>query len=251
MEEAKSLSGIVLQSYAVKDSSRVVDLFTLEEGRLSFMARGAKRDKSRFLNLSEPFVSGSYHLIAGRTMHYIKEGEIQNAHLGLRHSIRRMTAARFATEALLGILVDGPEPDYFYLYAAFLDALEEAPDARISFGVFAYLIKLMSFAGFRPMLGRCPICGQVPTGDVLFDAEAGGVICAAHGAAPTGTLLRAGEYALFVHAIRRRLRDILHEVDLCGADGKRLARLGFQYYGTHTGKRTLPSLAMMKRLALL
>ena len=60
MDEDKSLQGIVLQAYDVRDSSRMIDLFTQERGKVSVLVRGAKRNKSRFLNLSAPYVEGHF-----------------------------------------------------------------------------------------------------------------------------------------------------------------------------------------------
>lgn len=250
MDEIKQLEGVVLQSYAVRDSSRMVDVFTRERGRLSFMARGAKRDKSRFLNLTEPYVAGAFELVAGRNTYYIKNGTIENAHLGLRRSIGRLTVARFATEVLLGVLVDQPEEDLYALYCALLDVLEEAPEERLSHLAAAYVLKLTSVAGFRPLLGRCVRCGApVTSGEVYFEAEAGGVVDGRHRTRQSVRLSDA-EYATLARYILTPLRAILAPTSPEG-DGGRMLRLCFQYYGVHTGRHVVSSLHMMKRLRLI
>ncbi|MDD7593327.1 MAG: DNA repair protein RecO [Peptoniphilaceae bacterium] len=251
MDEAKNLEGIVLQSYPVRDSSRMVELFTRAKGRVSFMARGAKRDKSRFLNLSEPYVEGTFELVSGRSAYYIKNGVIENAHLGLRQSVGRLCVARFATEVLLGVLVDQPEEELYALYAMLLAVLEETPEERLSHVAAAYVLKLVSFAGFRPVLGRCAHCGKpVRLGEGFWDAEAGGVVDADH-RAPTARRLSAADHATLVRYIREPLRAILTPYGSTEGDGRRLLGLCFGYYGVHTGRSVVSSLHMMKRLSLL
>ncbi len=250
MDEAKNVQGIVLRTADVRDSSRMVDLFTLERGRLSLMARGAKRDKSRFVNLSAPYVEGTFDLIAGRSTWYLRDGQIRDAHLGLRSSIARLSAVRFAAEALQGVLMDGPEPDLFGLFSAALSAFEEAPRERLPFGIAAFLMKLMSFSGFRPTLGSCVFCGApVDPDSVYWDGAGGGVRCETHGIGYRP--LTKAEYRAFVAFLQLPLHDIIYTYDFQEADGLRMAQLSFRYYSEHTGRRMLRSLAFMQRLHLM
>ena len=252
MDEDKSLQGIVLQAYDVRDSSRMIDLFTQERGKVSVLVRGAKRNKSRFLNLSAPYVEGQFHLIFGRTTNYLKEGAITDAHLGLRRSLPQLTTARFGTEALLGVLVDGEEENLFLLYQAFLKAIEEGNPAQLSHGIGAFLLKLCSFSGFRPRVSTCVYGGEARVGDrFFFDAEAGGIACALHAPSVGPDVLSGEEYAAIVHYLRLPLRVIMNAHDFSSVDARRLARVCFRYYATHTGRHTLGTLSMMEELHLL
>lgn len=252
MQEEKSLQGIVLQAYDVRDSSRMIDLFTLERGRVSVLVRGAKRNKSRFLNLSAPYVEGRFHLVFGRTTNYLKEGSITDAHLGLRRSLKQLTTARFGTEALLGVLMDGEERDLFLLFQAFLRAVEEGDPAQLSHGVGAFLLKLCSFSGFRPRVSTCVYGGEPIDGhNVFFDAEAGGMACSVHAPSVGAEALSAEEYAAIVHYLRLPLRAIMNARDDSSVDARHLAGVCFRYYVTHTGRHTLGTLSMMKELRLL
>lgn len=253
MTVSTTKTGIVLQTYDIRDSSRMVDLFTLEDGRLSFMARGARRNKSRFLNLTSPYVEGSFDLISGKSGLYLRDGILQNAHWELRQSLAHLTSARFATELLAGILVgEGEEPDLYHLLQAMLASLEKAQKSELSFLMAAYLIKLVSFAGFRPTLGHCIQCGKrIRSQPVRFAFEEGGIFCAEHGSFGESILLAPKEYDAMVQAIRCPLRDIISLYVFNKVDGQRLARIGFRYYVTHTGRNHLSTLPMMQRLRLL
>lgn len=252
MEENKNLTGIVLQAYDVRDSSRMVDILTLEEGRLSAMVRGAKRNKSRFLNLSAPYVEGDFHLVRGRSTNYLKEGTIRDAHFGLRRSLGRLTSARFGCEALMAILPEGEDANLYYLVQAYLKALEEADENLLAHGVAAYFLKLCSFSGFRPRLSRCIFGGEsVDPEDVYLDYEAGGIACSAHATHVRSEKLSRLEYEAIGNYIRLPLRAIMNAREFYAVDGRRLARICFRYYVTHTERRTLGSLHMMEELCLL
>lgn len=252
MEEDKSLQGIVLQAYDVRDSSRMIDLLTLERGRVSVLVRGAKRNKSRFLNLSAPYVEGRFHLVFGRTTNYLKEGSITNAHLGLRRSIQQLTAARFATEALLGILVEGEDHDLYFLLQSFLGAIEEGERKQISHGVGAFLLKLASFSGFRPRVSTCVYGGEtIDPEQAFWDAQAGGMACASHAPSVGAVALSREEYVTMVNYLRLPLRVIMNARDFSSVDARQLARVCFRYYATHTGRHTLGTLSMMEELHLM
>lgn len=252
MEEEKSLQGIVLQAYDVRDSSRIVDLFTQERGNISVLVRGAKRNKSRFLNLSAPYVEGQFHVVFGRTTNYLKEGTITDAHLGLRRSLAQLTAARFGAEALLGVLTEGEERDLFLLFQAFLCAVENGNVAQLSHGMAAYLLKLCSYSGFRPRISTCVYGGEPIEGDsVFFDLEAGGMACPVHAPSVGAEGLSAAEYAAIVRYLRLPLRAIMNARDFSSVDARRLARISFRYYAMHTDRHSLGALSMMEELRLL
>ncbi len=50
---ARTISGYVLKKTRYKETSQIIELFSRERGRISFMLKGALREKSRYLGLSE------------------------------------------------------------------------------------------------------------------------------------------------------------------------------------------------------
>lgn len=249
--EGKGLRGIVLGAYDFGDSSKIIDLFTMGYGRISVMAKGARRPKSRLVNLCEPFVEGEYNLIHGKQFEYLKDGEIIDAHLALRGSIRRLSAATYCCELARRILLEDSDDDVFRLLQAGLSAVEAASETRLSKVLAAFVLKLASFIGFRPSLSRCVICGRAIQGKALFDAEQGGMLCAEHGDAHpwTARALDEVQHLELMRYISKPLSEIAAEDT--AADGVSMHRLTFNYFKHHTGIPGIKSAGMLQRLALM
>ena len=142
-------------------------------------------------------------------------------------------------------------PDRFACQLA-KEAIEEGNPAQLSHGIGAFLLKLCSFSGFRPRVSTCVYGGEALVGDrFFFDAEAGGIACALHAPSVGADVLSGEEYAAIVHYLRLPLRVIMDAHDFSSADARRLARVCFRYYATHTGRHTLGTLSMMEELHLL
>lgn len=250
-QDFKNVEGLVLRAYNVKDSSRIVDLFAKGQGRLSFMARGARRDKSPSLNLTQPFVEGRFNLQPGRSIFYFKDGQIENAHLGLRKSIRHLSLTEFSVEALSALLFTDPDPILYDFMVTYLDVLEGAEEMALSRLMAAYLLKLVSFAGFRPGLSRCLDCGSPISRPLVFDLHGGGTVCGDHDRRPGQRILSLEEYKELLIYISQPFQAICRESLAENADlYRKLARLCLAYFQIQTGCDRFKSLAMLQDLGL-
>ena len=245
--ETKNVKGIVLKTYDYGDSSRIVDVFTLELGRLSFMAKGARRNKSKYLNLTQSFVEASFNLIPGKSMWYIKDGLIKDAHLGLRKTLAHLTCASYAGELISSVLIVDREEDLFYLLQSVLAALEAADQDRLAQVMAGFTLKAASFLGFRPTLSRCAECGE-PFTHCFFDTEAGGMVCDHHHKGGTVTM-SVKDYEKMARFIRLPLAEIV-AIDE-DVDWQRLNRICTNYFFYHTGAKPPKSTAMIQELQIL
>lgn len=103
-----------------------------------------------------------------------------------------------------------PEPRLFGLLdmaLLLIDAAERPPAAAFRAGLE---LKALSFAGLRPVLSHCAVCGEaLGAGALAFAAERGG---AAHLAcAPGAPLATEGFLRALDRALRRPLRELLAE----------------------------------------
>ena len=250
-QDLKNVEGLVLRIYNIKDSSRIVDLFARDQGRISFMARGARRDKSPSLNLTQPYVEGRYNLQPGRSMYYFKDGQIQNAHLGLRRSIRRLALTEFSVEALTSVLFTDRDPILYDFMVTFLAVVEEADDSDLARLLGAFLFKLVSFVGFRPGLSRCLECDGGIKLPLVFDLHAGGMVCDDHPARPGQRTLSMDQYKELVSYLTRSFREIREgSLEEKGDLYRTTARLCLAYFQIQTGRDRFKSLGMLQDLGL-
>ena len=94
MYDLVELKGMVLKHGPVGDYDWVVTILTLERGKITAFARGARKPNSHLAGVVEPFCFGTFKMFAGRTAYNIAEADILNYFEGFR---RNLEAACYGT----------------------------------------------------------------------------------------------------------------------------------------------------------
>ena len=169
---------IVLRSIRYGEADRILHIYTPGHGRLSAIAKGARRARSRFGARLEPFFHVRAVLHEGRSELLTVTGvDTIAAHGPLRQKAATLDAAARACDAVARLFeTPDPHPEVFRLLAnelALLDA--DATHARTANGL-AFRLKLLLAAGIVPQLAACAMCGET---EHLrgFSGAAGGVVC--------------------------------------------------------------------------
>jgi DNA repair protein RecO (recombination protein O) len=169
---------IVLRSIRYGEADRILHLYTPEHGRLSAIAKGARRARSRFGARLEPFFHVRAVLHEGRSELLTVTGvDTVATHGSVRDHAATLDAAARACDAVARLFeTSEPHLEVFRLLAnelALLDA--DAAQARTANGL-AFRLKLLLAAGIVPQLAACAVCGET---EHLrgFSGAAGGVVC--------------------------------------------------------------------------
>jgi DNA repair protein RecO (recombination protein O) len=172
---------LVLRTFDHGESDRLVHLYTEKLGRVSAMAKGARRSRRRFPGTLELFALLHVQLVdppraalmrlEGAVLERAPEGIV--AHLG-----------RYAVACLLVEILDRftgereSNPDLFHFAVGVLDVVErEEPDRLLALLV---LTKTLARLGYRPQLLSCARCGRAVRdgGDrAAFLPRDGGAVC--------------------------------------------------------------------------
>lgn len=172
---------IVLRSIRYGEADRILHLYTPQHGRLTAIAKGARRARSRFGARLEPFFHIRTILNEGRGELYTVTGADTIAtNAMLRDSALALDAAARACDAVVRLFESGdPHPEVFTLLCNELSLLATLPaeGGAVRANALAFRLKLLLAAGIVPQLGSCAACGECErfTG---FSAAAGGVVCA-------------------------------------------------------------------------
>jgi DNA repair protein RecO (recombination protein O) len=180
MPGALKTEAIVLRGIRYGEADRVLHLYTPERGRLSAIAKGVRRAKSRFGGRLEPFFRLNLVLYEGKSdLLTVTGAETVAAHPRLREDAAAHDGAARACDAVSRLFGDGePHPGVYHLLANQLALLDRSPQLATRANALAFRLKLLLAAGFAPQLAACASCGE---GDHLvgFSGAAGGVVCAA------------------------------------------------------------------------
>jgi DNA repair protein RecO (recombination protein O) len=169
---------IVVRSLRYGEADRILHLYTPHRGRVSAIAKGVRRSRSRFGGRLEPFFRLRLVLYEGKSdLMTVTSAETVAAHAHLRADGAALDAAGRACDAVVRLFDAGdPNPAVFHLLANEL-ALLDAGGAATHANALAFRLKLLLAAGLAPQLGGCAVCGDREH-LAGFSGAAGGVVCA-------------------------------------------------------------------------
>lgn len=171
-----SLQGIVIRSIDYGESHKIITLYTAELGKISLMARGAKKIKSRHTAVTQLFTCGEYTFYkqAGK-MGTLNHAEVTSSMLGLRNDLTKTAFAAYLAEMIERLLHDEEASSYLYAqFEAALQALDDNKEPAIVAHLFE--IKMLQFQGYTPHLEDCVSCNSTEQ-LTFFSTNLGGVIC--------------------------------------------------------------------------
>ena len=162
------------------EADRILHLYTEDRGRVSAMAKGVRRARSRFGGRLEPFSRVALLLHEGRSdLMTVTGADTVAAHRRLRDSAATLDAAGRSCDAVSRLFETAdPHPPVYHLLCHELALLDADPATATLANQLAFRMKLLLAAGLAPQLTACANCGEREhlTG---FSGAAGGVVCGA------------------------------------------------------------------------
>jgi DNA repair protein RecO (recombination protein O) len=204
---------VVLRSMRYGEADRILHLYTPARGRVSAIAKGVRRARSRFGGRLEPFFRLHLELHEGRgELLTVTGAQTIDGYARLRGDARALDAAARACDAVGRLFeTSEPHPGVFNLLCRQLALLDEQagePERTAELargGALAFRLKLLLAAGLAPQLAACASCGEREH-LVGFSGAAGGVVC---GACEAGSFPLGEEaYVFMTDALGRSLNDV-------------------------------------------
>ena len=174
---------LILRTFDQGESDRVVHLYTAAVGRVSAIAKGARRSKRRFPGTLEILSVADVRLVDPPRAQLMR---LENAKLVRSFEAIPQRLGRYAIACQFLELLDRstperqPQPELFSFALGVLDVLDQSePDALLALLVLA---KTLARLGYRPQLVRCALCdADLPASGarVAFMPAHGGAVCRA------------------------------------------------------------------------
>lgn len=169
------VEGIVVRSIDYGEGNKIITVFSKEAGKISMMARGAKKIKSRHSAIAQMFTYGEFIGFKTGSMGTLSNGEIWNAFQGLKEDIHKTAYASYLMEMTDRMLGDNERnaPLFEQLIAA-LEAMDGDKDPQVVTHI--YELKMLQVAGYMPELSCCVSCGT-KEGTMALSVSLGGTVC--------------------------------------------------------------------------
>jgi DNA repair protein RecO (recombination protein O) len=167
------------------ETDSVLTLLTREKGKISAIAKGARRPKSKLAASNQLFCHIHCQLAQGRNLDILTQSDMVNAFYPLRQDLTKFAFASYLCE-----LCDAATEErslvagLFEALLAGLSGLEKGISPDLAARVFE--LQLMELSGYGPELESCTLCGSpvpvpqpanLPPGGLGLSPSAGGLVC--------------------------------------------------------------------------
>jgi DNA repair protein RecO (recombination protein O) len=186
---------LVLRTYKLGETSKVVVLLTRERGKVRAVARGARGARSRYQSALEPLSEVRASLYGRQGAELLRLGGCELVRSAFPAGARGLETAlclSYFAELLDAFAQEGEADDAVYrLAVAVVRAAEEGISGMLlSRYLEAWLLRLH---GVYPPLDRCAGCARpIPGGDLAYHSPAHGFVCGRCGIA-SGPVIPARE----------------------------------------------------------
>jgi len=176
---ALKTEAVVLRSIRYGEADRILHLYTPQRGRLSGIAKGVRKTRSRFGGRLEPFCRVELVLHEGRSdLLTVTSAQTLAPYSKLRSNGAAIDAAARACDAVNRLFGEAePSEPVFHLLCNELALLDADAAHAGHANQLAFRLKLLVAGGFAPYLAACASCGERDH-LVGFSGAAGGVVCA-------------------------------------------------------------------------
>lgn len=224
-------AALLLRKVEYRESDLLLTLFSESMGKLSALARSARRSRARFAGSLEPMHTLEVELAPSRSGDKLelRSARIEKPRLRLTADLTRMQAAAKALSWVREASAERvAEPDVYRALSTCLDALDgELPEASVAPTLALTGLTLLNAFGWGLEFKSCVRCGSpCPEGKAAYLSPAkGGIVCSACGGGDL--LLDASLRAALDRAMDGEL------VSLSEAEGERVLRIVEQTLALH------------------
>ncbi len=192
-------TAMMLRRVDFGDYDLILTFFTLDRGKISVIAKSAKKSKKRFPGILELFSVSEVVCSRGRGLPVLQEASLKQPFIRIRSDIKKTAYASYWAE-LTNVWSEPEEsqPLLFHLLYYVLGELDTGNIPEVLSILFQ--MRFMILSGFFPNLSHCGICGIETEGmknnRVIFDLARGDLLC------EKCVLLSVRDFGSVAHPIR-------------------------------------------------
>lgn len=170
--------GVVLKTTPLRESDLLVVVYTATHGRVSAVARGARRSQRRFAGALQLLVLGRYELRRSRgELWSLEAADVEREWTQLASDVFAVAHASYVAELVGAIMpAESPEPELLDVIVGLWESLAEGGPSPAALRHVE--LALLELAGHQPALASCAACGETALeSGAVFDPARGGAIC--------------------------------------------------------------------------
>ena len=154
------MKGIIIAENNMGDFDKMLTMLTPGNGKISCVAKGARRPKSSLLAGTQFLCFGEYVMFKGQEHYSINSCDTIEVFYNLRTDLDKLEYAANITKIIQDVTTEN-ENSYkiLQLFLNTLYMLSES-DMNPNFIISVFKLKLLCFLGFTPKIDSCALCGS-------------------------------------------------------------------------------------------
>ncbi len=202
---------ILLESFDLGESDRILSFCTKDFGKVKGIAKGARRSRRRFVGRLEPasHLRLFFHHSEKSELVRVEDAALIEGYSELREDIESFAVTCYLLELTGAFTRPGlAQPAVFELLRGFVSLLAGGGESALLTRFFE--VKLLSLLGYMPGFGGCVSCGAGIGGRpggaparLAFSTEKGGILCSPCAALDPATMAMSPGTAKLMQAVER------------------------------------------------
>ena len=162
------VKGIVIKETTYKENDKIITLLTDKLGKISCIARGAKKTNSPILANSQYLVYSEFVLYKSKKFYYINTGEVINNFYNLRIDFDKLNLIFELTRIINNVTDENQDTEK--ILKLFLNTIYviEKQKKDINVVIATFKIKLFDLLGFAPRTTVCSNCNNPLENNVIY-----------------------------------------------------------------------------------
>lgn len=169
---------IVLHQREIGEADRLLTVYTPSLGKLTVLAKGVRRSKSKIGGHVETLSQSTLLLSQGHTLDIVSQAQLVESFVALRDDLWRLSCGLYVAEMVDRFTPDRhPNSDVYLLLEETLRRICEARKGDLVLRFFE--MRFLDLMGYRPQLHQCVVCEEpLKAGPFAFSSASGGLVCA-------------------------------------------------------------------------
>ena len=246
---------IVLRSWRMGETSKRVVFFTEEHGKLTAVAKGARKPNSKFGGSLELMneVDALLYVRADRDLQTLSECALDRSFPRIVGNFERLSFGSAACELVDRLVIDSePNKQLYRCISGVLGALAEVSASQIEPIFWYYQLRVCQALGYKPELRHCVSCGGSANGpNQCVSTALGGIVCKACAAVDDQQAMRISNesinFLVHLQGLRTYHRDAIPEVPANASEPRKILSGFLEFHAERLG--SLRSLQFLRELS--
>lgn len=169
------VKAVVIGGTNIKEKDRIIQLYTLEKGKISASMKGVRGDKAKLKSAKEPFCFGDFIIEEGKNSNIVTSVDILDNFFLLTKDIEKYYEGCAILDIVAKVGLESNPPLFIELIKALKTLCYE--NVKKYYVVDKFLISICNAMGYKFITDTCSSCGAM-LGSKYFNLDIGEIVCA-------------------------------------------------------------------------